>query len=69
MILNININILKMGLTAFFGRVFLVVIFIGAGVTKLQNPKEAAGILNARYPTFYKHIAEHAKTYNVPLPE
>jgi uncharacterized membrane protein YphA (DoxX/SURF4 family) len=38
------------------GRVLLALIFIGAGVDKLnKGPEGTAEYLNARYPVFHKH--------------
>ncbi|CAD8057824.1 unnamed protein product [Paramecium primaurelia] len=57
-----------MSCCSFIGRVLLAVIFIGAGVDKLTQPQSSIGLLNSRYPAFYKHLETTTKQYNVQLP-
>ncbi|CAK65802.1 unnamed protein product (macronuclear) [Paramecium tetraurelia] len=57
-----------MSCCSLIGRVLLVIIFIGAGVDKFLQPHGSVGLLNARYPAFYKTLETSAKQFNVPLP-
>ncbi|CAD8142459.1 unnamed protein product [Paramecium pentaurelia] len=57
-----------MSCCSFIGRILLAVIFIGAGVDKFMQPQNSVGLLNGRYPAFYKNLETTAKQYNVPLP-
>ena len=36
------------GLLIFFGRLFLALVFIGAGLDKIQNPGKVAGLIESQ---------------------